>query len=252
MSEKTMSIQALVHNDEFLAKAEDVLGQGTQQFMSSVLSLVNSDEAIRKCDPIKLYNCCLMAASVKLPFNKSLGQAYIIPYGNDVQLQIGWKGFVQLAQRTGQYRTINCTDVREGEIKERNYLTGDITFEWLPEAERQKAKVIGYCAYFELVNGYRQTLYMSKEDLEAHGKKYSQTYKKGFGVWKDDFDSMARKTVLKQILSKYGPLSIDMQKAIEYDQMDSNGNYADNGGRKVEIMEAEIGESEEERNSDES
>lgn len=246
MAETGLTIQNLVHNENFLKKAEDVLGSGTQQFMSSLLSLTNSNKLLQKCDPVKLYNCCLMAAAIKLPFNQNLGQAYIIPYGNDVQLQIGWKGFIQLAQRSGQYRTINCSDVREGEIAENNRLTGEISFAWESDAKRSSLNVIGYVAYFELLNGYRQTLYMSLEELKDHATKYSQTYKKGFGVWVDNFDAMAKKTVLKLILSKYGPLSIDMQKAIELDQQDSNGNYADNRPT-VEIEEAEIGESEEER-----
>ncbi len=247
MAETGLTVQSLVHNETFLKKAEDVLGSGTQQFMSSLLSLTNADAKLQKCNPVKLYNCCLMAAAIKLPFNQNLGQAYIIPYRNDVQLQIGWKGFVQLAQRSGQYKAINCTDVKEGEIKRIDHLTGEIEFDWLEPDDRIKANTIGYCAYFELLNGYRQTLYMSKADLEQHGKRYSQTYKNGFGVWKDNFDAMARKTVIKLILSKYGPLSVDMQKAIEFDQRDSDGNYPDNGGRRVEVVEAEIGTSEEER-----
>lgn len=247
MAETGLTVQSLVHNEKFLKKAEDVLGTGTQQFMSSLLSLANSSTLLQKCDAIKLYNCCLMAAAIKLPFNQNLGQAYIIPYGNDVQLQIGWKGFMQLAQRSGQYKTINCTDVKEGELKKIDHLTGEIEFAWLDPEKRANANTVGYCAYFELLNGYKQTLYMSMTDLENHGKRYSQTYKRGAGVWKDNFDAMARKTVIKLILSKYGPLSVDMQKAIEFDQRDSDGNYPDNNGRKVEVVEAEIGTSEEER-----
>ena len=251
MAETGLTIQSLVHNEGFLKKAEDVLGNGTQQFMSSLLSLTNSNKLLQKCDPVKLYNCCLMAAAIKLPFNQNLGQAYVIPYGNDVQLQIGWKGFIQLAQRSGQYRTISCSDVRKGEIKSNNRLTGEIEFEWRDDALRNDLPVVGYVAYFELLNGYRQTLYMSHSELDAHAKKYSQTYKKGYGVWVDNFDAMARKTVIKLILSKFGPLSIDMQKAIEIDQQDDKGEYQDNKP-KVIIAEAEIGTSEEEREANES
>lgn len=246
---KITSVAQLIHNETFLKKANDVLGSGTQQFMSSVLSLANSNPDLQKCDPIKLYNVCLMSAAIKLPFNQNLGQAYIIAYKGEPQLQIGWKGFVQLAQRSGQFKTINCTDVREGEIKKNDRLTGEIEFEWInDETERQKAPIIGYVAFFELLNGFRKMLYMTKAELDAHAKRYSQTYKKGYGVWKDNFNAMAQKTVIKLILNKYAPLSVDMQKAIELDQAGDEGEYIDNQ-EKVQIIDAELGESEEDQSA---
>lgn len=244
--QQKVTIQSLVHNEEFVSKAQDILQDGTPQFMASVLTLANSNKLLGECDPIKLYNCCLMAAALKLPFNQNLGQAYIVPFKGEPQLQIGWKGFIQLAQRSGQFKRINCSDVRDGEIVKRDRLTGEIEFDWLGDAEREKKQVIGYVAYFELLNGYQQTLYMSKAEVEAHAKKYSQTYKQGFGVWKDNFDAMARKTLIKRILNQFAPLSVDMAKAMEYDQADANGRYPDNADR-VEIVDAEIGPSEEER-----
>lgn len=239
-----VTIQSLIHNEEFVKKANDVLGKGTQQFMSSVLSLYNSDKNLQACDPIKLYNCCLMAAAIKLPFNQNLGQAYIIAYKGEPQLQIGWKGFVQLAQRSGLFKTINCSDVKAGEIVKNDRLTGKIDFEWIEDTEKRiKKETIGYVAYFELLNGFTKILYMTKAELEAHAKKYSQTYKCGYGVWKDNFDAMAQKTVIKLILNKYAPLSVDMQKAIELDQADSEGEYVDNKPN-FEIQDAELGEKE--------
>lgn len=246
---KAPPINALIHNEEFIKKAQDTLGSGTQQFMSSILSLVNSDKLLANCNSYKLYNCCLMAAALKLPFNKDLGQAWIIPYGGEPQLQIGWKGFVQLAQRSGQFRTINCTDVKEGEISKIDRLSGEIEFDWMQnDAERVEAKTIGYVAFFELLNGFRKTFYMTIAELEAHAKKYSQTYKRGGGVWRDNFDAMARKTVIKLILNRYAPLSVDMQKAIELDQADADGKYLDNKPI-IEVQEAELGTSEEDRNA---
>lgn len=247
--EKGLTIQKLVHNEDFIAKAQDMLGEGTQQFLTSVLTLANSNTLLAECDPVKLYNCCLMAAAVKLPFNQNLGQAYIVPFRGEPQLQIGWKGFVQLAQRSGLYKTISCTDVRDGEIDEYDRLTGDIIFDWIQDdEERAKKPVVGYVAYFKLLNGYEQTFYMSMKELEKHAKRYSQTYAKGYGVWKDNFDAMAKKTVIKLMLSKFGPLSVDMQKALDFDQANSDGKYPDNGA--VEIVEAEIGSSEEERSKE--
>ena len=249
-AQQKITIQSLVHNEEFVSKAQDILQDGTPQFMASVLTLANSNKLLAECDPIKLYNCCLMAAALKLPFNQNLGQAYVVPFKGEPQLQIGWKGFIQLAQRSGQFKRINCSDVREGEIKKRDRLTGEIEFEWLEDGERDTKRVVGYVAYFELLNGYQQTLYMSKEEVEAHAKKYSQTYRQGFGVWKDNFDAMARKTLIKRILNQFAPLSVDMQKAMEYDQADTNGRYPDNTER-VEIVDAEIGSSEEDRKAEE-
>jgi recombination protein RecT len=135
------------------------------------------------------------------------------------QFQIGYKGFIQLAQRTGQYRTLNSNDVREGEIKSINRLTGEIDFDWDLTPERDNKKIIGYVSYFQLTNGFVSTLYWTVEEITAHAKKYSQTFKKyGTGLWKDEFPAMAHKTVTKMNLSKNGPLSIDMQRAVLSDQ----------------------------------
>lgn len=244
---KITSVAQLVHNETFLKRANDVLGGGTQQFMSSVLSLANSNPSLQKCDPIKLYNACLMSAAIKLPFNQNLGQAFIIAYKGEPQLQIGWKGFVQLAQRSGQFRTINVTDVREGEIKHHDRLTGEMEFEWMEdEGVRSDLPVIGYVAFFELLNGFQKMYFMSVVELQAHAKRYSQTYQKGHGVWKDNFDAMARKTVLKLMLNKFAPLSIDMQKAIDLDQSNGQGEYIDNK-RNIRVDDAKLGESEEDR-----
>lgn len=223
-----VSISQLVNDEGFRARAEKMLGERTPQFLSSVLTLANADDNIKNLDPIALYNTCLMAASINLPFNSNLGQAYIVPYKGKPQLQIGWKGFVQLAQRSGMYKTINVTDVREGEIEEFDRLSGEIKFSWIQDDdERLSKKVIGYVSYFQLLNGFEKSFFMTRVEVESHAKKYSQTFKKGFGIWKDDFDSMAKKTVLKLLISKYGPQSIEMTKAIEIDQV-IDGEYADN------------------------
>lgn len=246
MAEKGLTIAKMVTDDGFIKQAEKTLGKGTQQFLSSVISLTNADPKIRDLDPIKLYNTCLMAAALKLPFNSNLGQAYIIPYKGEPQLQIGWKGFVQLAQRSGLFKTINVSDVREGEITEQDRLSGEITFSWIQDdAERSRKKVVGYVAYFKLLNGFEKSLYMTVGELEAHAGKYSQTFKRKFGVWVDNFDAMASKTVIKLLLNKFAPLSLDsdLARAIEIDQQDSDGEYSDNKPR-VKMMDAEFGTSE--------
>ncbi|MFM7854781.1 MAG: recombinase RecT, partial [Flammeovirgaceae bacterium] len=133
------------------------------------------------------------------------------------QFQIGYKGFIQLAQRSGKFKTINVSDVKEGELLDFDRLTGQIQFNWQNEG-REKLKTIGYVAYFELLNGFTKLLYMTEAEMEKHGKTYSQTYKKGFGNWKDNFESMAEKTAIKLLLSKYAPLSTQMEVALISDQ----------------------------------
>ncbi|MBQ6757980.1 MAG: recombinase RecT, partial [Selenomonadaceae bacterium] len=153
-------------------------------------------------------------AALKLPINPSLGFAYIVPYKNQAQFQIGFKGMIQLAMRSGQYRMLNSSSVREGQIKEIDFETGEII-----RGEKISDKVVGYVAYMELINGFRKTLYMTVEEIKAHAEKYSQSYAydlrygKRSSVWSMNFDAMARKTVLKRLLNYYGIISIDQQSA---------------------------------------
>lgn len=239
-----LTIQSLVKAPNFQKEAEKVLGQGAPQFLSSVLTLANSDPKISKLDPIKLYNTCLMAAALKLPFNSNLGQAYIIPYNGEPQLQIGWKGFVQLAQRSGQFKTIGVNPVHDNEIGGIDGMTGEIMFDFKLPGEKS-GKIVGYMAYFRLLNGFEKSLYMTTQELNKHAKSYSQTFKKGFGVWADNFDAMAQKTVIKLLLNRFAPLSInsELAKAIEIDQANDEGNYADNKP-KVSLTESSLGGSE--------
>jgi recombination protein RecT len=234
-----LTISKMVHDEGFVKQAQDVLGEGTQQFLSSVLTITNSNSSLKALDPIKLYNTCLMAAALKLPFNHNLGQAYVIAYKGEPQLQIGWKGFVQLAQRSGQFKTIGATAVYENEVAGIDPLTGEIQFDFQME---KTGKVVGFMAYFRLLNGFEKNLYMTVAELEEHGKRYSQTFKANKGVWVDNFEAMAMKTVIKLLLSKFAPLSInsDLAKAIEIDQADAEGDYADNKP-KVRLSNATVG-----------
>jgi len=191
-----------------------------------------------------VYHSAAVAATLDLPLNNNLGFGYIVPYNQKqsdgtwrqvAQFQMGYKGFIQLAQRTGQFKTVNATDVRAGEIKKLNRLSGEIEFAWIEEPEeRLKTPVVGYVAYFQLLNGFDKSMYMTIEQLKAHGVKYSQTFKKGHGLWKDEFETMCIKTVIKLLLAKYAPLSIEMQKAVIADQSVINNSetmdvtYADN------------------------
>lgn len=229
MNESTqLTVKNLFGKDEVRNKFQEMLGKRAPSFITSVLQIVASNALLSKADPHSVYHSAAVAATLDLPLNNNLGFAYIVPYNQKqsdgtykqvAQFQLGYKGLKQLALRSGQFKIMNSSDVREGEIKKRNRLTGEIVFEWIQdEAERLKTNICGYVSFFELQNGYTQTLYMSIADLEKHGKKYSQTFKKGYGLWKDDFESMCMKTVTKMNLSKNAPLSVDMQRAVIVDQ----------------------------------
>ena len=159
-----------------------------------------------------------------MPINPSLGFAYIVPYKGQAQFQLSWRGYVQLAMRTNQYRTLNSSAVYEGQIKEIDFITGEIV-----RGEKISDKVVGYVAYMELLNGFNKVFYMTVEELEEHAEKYSQSYAydlrsgKKNSVWSSNFDAMAKKTVLKLLLNKFGIISIDQQsldllKALQADQ----------------------------------
>lgn len=236
---KQVSITEYVSKEAVSVNIQQVLKDKTPQFIASVTSLVNANEALKEADNKSILLACLTASSLDLPINQNLGFAYIIPYRDNksgitvAQFQMGYKGFIQLAMRSGQFKTINVTEVKEGEITSNNLLTGEIKFDWA--SDREIRKTVGYVAYMQLINGFEKLLYMTTEQLKAHGVKYSKTYKKGFGKWVDEFDGMAKKTVIKLLLSKYAPMTIDMQKAQLADQAivnDDGYEYPDNDTRE--------------------
>jgi recombination protein RecT len=225
-------VQSFIKNPSIQKTIEDRLKGRAGQFTTSLLSVINNNSLLAECKPETVLQAAMTAASMDLPLNQNLGFAYMIPYKNkgvyEAQFQMGWKGFVQLAQRSGLYKTIAATPVFEGQLLTNDPLRG-ITFDWtvVPKAG---AKPIGYAAYFELLNGFEKTMYMTLAEVTAHAKQYSQSYKSGFGPWKDNFEAMAEKTVLKLLLSKFGPLSTELQQAIVSDQGigGAEGNYPDN------------------------
>lgn len=242
-----VSVRSYFKQPAVEAKFKELLGQRSQAFVTSVLQAVSSNPDLLQADPASIYNSAAVAAVLDLPINQSLGHAYIVPYNvkqkdgawiKMAQFQLGYKGLIQLGMRSGQFIRINATDVREGELTNRNRLTGEMTFKWEDDdAVRSSKPVIGFMSYFKLVNGFESEYYMSKAEMEAHAKKYSQTYKKNFGKWADDFDKMALKTVIKLNLnSGKAPLSIQMQKAITVDQ----AILKDDSGEEVEYADHEV------------
>ena len=225
---------------EYLGK---VLGSEKNSFVNNIVSLVSNAPMLQKCEPSGVMYAALKATALKLPLDPNLGFAYVIPYGGKAQFQMGWKGFVQLALRTNLYRTINVRDVRFGEIQDEDFVSGEMRFKALPSIERMNAPIVGYLAYFELVNGFRKMSYWTVEEITAHAQKFSKTYAKGDSVWRTDFNGMAKKTVLKLLIGKFGPMSVDMQAALRDDQavVDGNGaeSYADNDAELVTTFESD-------------
>ena len=220
------SIKAYVSDAKIRQKFEEVLGKKTQGFLASVMQVANQPQ-LKNAVPATVINAAMMAATLDLPINNNLGFAYIVPYkrkfkgqngqwqeSNEAQFQMGYKGFIQLAQRSGQFGRIAATPVYQGQLVSANPLLG-YEFDW---AIPNQGEAIGYVAFFKLLNGFTAELYMSTADIKKHAGKYSQSFKYGSGVWKDNFEAMALKTVTKLLLSKQAPLSIEMQTAQLADQ----------------------------------
>jgi recombination protein RecT len=222
MNTNQITTKSFFEKDNVKQKFAEILGKKSTAFITSVMQIASQNEMLSKADPISIYNSAILSATLDLPLNNNLGFAYIIPFNNRqpdgstkvvAQFQIGYKGFIQLAQRSGLFKTISSTPIYEGQIKNHNPLTG-IEFDFTVKSD----KVIGYASYFALLNGFEKTLYLTVEELKKHGAKFSKTFNNRNGLWNSDFDSMATKTVIKLLLSKYAPLSIEMRKAITTDQ----------------------------------
>lgn len=206
-------------------RINELLGKRAPQFVGSLVSLVNANSAMQavfRDAPVTIIQSALRAATYDLPIDSSLGYAYILPfknkqengsYRNEAQFILGYKGMYQLAMRTGVYKKLNVTDVRQGELKSYNRLTEDIEIEFIEnEEERNQLPIIGYCGYFRLVNGMEKTIYMTVQAIEAHELANRKGKYMGKG-WRDNKDAMCRKTVLRQLIGKWGIMSIDYQTA---------------------------------------
>lgn len=234
---------------------ESVLATKKNSFVNNISSLVANNTTLQACEPLSVIYAGIKATALDLPLDPNLGFAYVIPYQNrktgktEAQFQIGVKGFIQMAIRSGQYRTINVTDIKEGELKDFDLLAGEMRFE--ASQSRETLPTVGYAAFIRLTNGFEKTVYMTKAEVEAHAYEYSQTYKadkdKGWtsSQWSKHFDAMARKTVLKRLLSGFGILSVEMQQAITADQAvfsstDGAPRYADNDARIEDVVAEEV------------
>lgn len=205
---KIDQFKGVLNTQSVRAQIRNSLKEKSGQFMSSMIDLYTGDTALQNCDPEKVAMECVKAAALDLPLVKSLGYAYVVPYKGVPTFTIGYKGLIQLAQRTGQYQTINADKVYEGELTGSDKLSGTVRL----DGEKTSDEVIGYFAYFKLLNGYEKTLYISKEDITDYAKHYSPSFNSKYSPWQTEFDKMACKTVLRQLISKYGPTSTEMQK----------------------------------------
>lgn len=240
------TVKGMLETPAFKKKFEEMLGKKAAGFISSIIAVTNSSNYLMKADPATVIGAAAQAAMLDLPINQSLGFAYIVPYKGAAQFQLGYKGYIQLAQRSGQYVDIGAKTVYEGELEYENRLLDKFRF-----GERTSDKVIGYLAYFRLTNGFEKMLYMTIDEAQAHAKKYSQNYKGGTDKWGlADFNVMAEKTVLKRLLSKYGPLSIEsiqMSQALANDggviSMNNDGDFDVNFSGETIDAETETEES---------
>lgn len=230
---------------------QNALGKKASGFLTSVLSLYSGDTNLAKCEAGQVIACALKAAQLDLPIDKQLGFSYIIPYKNRPQFIMGYKGYIQLAMRSGQYLTINTDLVYEGEATFYDKLSGMVRL----DGERTSDKVVGYFAYFKLLNGFEKLVYMTTEQMAEYAIRYSPSISKGTkkeslmalagkgatgGVgWFGDFDSMAKKTCLRQLISKYGILSIEMQNAILSDSDEVPSGEA-KGSREAIVGGSEV------------
>ncbi len=234
-----VAVKTYMNGQGVQKKLDELLGERKDVFLTSALQVVNSNDMLKKASPESIFGAVVTAATLNLPINNNLGFAYIVPFKGQASFQMGYKGFIQLAQRSGQFKRISACKTYSEDTEQSVYerLTA-----FLPK--EPKGEVTGYIAYFQLLNGFEAHLAMTKAELDKHAKDFSQTYKRGFGVWKDNFDAMATKTVIKLLLSKQAPLSIvpTLAQAVEADQAiirDVNGQpsyeYADNQPEQAAI-----------------
>ncbi|WP_163142825.1 recombinase RecT [Bacillus sp. 22-7] len=225
VSAQSLGLKSLLNTPTMQKKFEQVLANKAPQFMASVLNLYNGDTGLREAEPMSIVSSAMVAASLDLPVDKNLGYAWIVAFYDSkkgykaAQFQLGYKGYIQLALRSGQYKAINVIPVYEGELLKWNRLTEEID---LDLDAKKSDKVIGYCGYFKLVNGFEKTVYWTRDEVEAHRIKHNKAKDKKSlnNVWRSDYDAMAMKTVLRNMLGKWGILSIDMQKAFSEDEQE--------------------------------
>ncbi len=223
---KIDKIRTLIGSDYVQKKFMEILGERSSSFLASVLNVVQSNSLLSTAEPKSILTAAMASAVLNLPVDKNLGFAAIVPYKENgkalAQFQIMTRGYIQLAQRSRQYLKINVSEVYEDEFVSYNYVTGDLELKPSPKNGQREndnqEKIVGYVAYFKLDSGFEKLEYWPVGKIDAHGKKFSKTFSNEKGVWNTNREAMRAKTVLKNTLAKWGPLSVDMQKAFTVDQ----------------------------------
>lgn len=247
--ESKQTFSAFLATDAMKKKINEMVGgKDGQQFVTAIISAVSTNPQLAECENSSIVSAALLGQALKLSPSPQLGQYYIVPFNNSdkgckvAQFQLGYKGYIQLAIRSGQYKKINVLAIKEGELIEYDPLNEEIKVNLIEDEElREQAETIGYYAMFEYMNGFRKTIYWTKQKMKAHALKYSKGYKakKGCTFWEKDFDGMAYKTMLRQLISKWGIMSVDMQTAMEKDMavIKENGDYEyiDNNSNEIEV-----------------
>lgn len=252
-----MGMTAYLTQDAVKDQINKVIGgkNGTR-FITAIISAVNNNEQLQQCTNQSILSAALLGESLNLSPSPMLGYYYLVPFndrnkGKVAQFQIGYKGLIQLAIRSGQYKKINVMAIKEGELEYFDPLNEDIKVNLMVSDwnAREKAKTIGYYATFELTNGFKKSIYWSKEQMEAHAEQYSMGYKakKGYTFWEKDFDAMAYKTMLRQLLSKWGIMSTEMMSAIDSDEAVINEDGTKTYVETEEIIDAPAAEPKEEK-----
>lgn len=220
-------LKAALNAPSVKAKFEEMLGKRSSQFMTSITSVVQNNSLLQKADVNSIIMGSAIAASMDLPLNPNLGYAALVPFNSKegcfAQLQVMTKGWVELFLRSGQCQSIINELVYEGQLVKKNKFTGEYVFD---EDAKKSDKIIGVMAYFRLTNGYEKYEYMTIEEIKAHAQKFSQTYRRGAGIWKEHFEAMALKVVLKKLITKWAPKSIEMQQVALFDQSIVKGDVA--------------------------
>ena len=224
-SKRNTSLAAYLTQEAVKNQISNIVGGRSQRFISAIVSAVNTNPQLQECTNQSIVSGALLGESLNLSPSPQLGQYYLVPFndrnkGKVAQFQLGYKGYIQLAIRSGQYKKLNVLAIKKGELVKFDPLNEEIEVNLMQnEEERENAETVGYYAMFEYTNGFRKAIYWSKAKMEAHAMRYSMGYraKKGYTFWEKDFDAMAYKTMLRQLISKWGIMSVDMVNAFEND-----------------------------------
>lgn len=254
-TEKKTSFSTFVALPQVRQKIVDIIGgKKGDGFIASIVTAVSSNPQLQACDQNTILSSALLGAALNLSPSPQLGHFYMVPFKDNknkrtvAQFQLGYKGYVQLAIRSAQYRNINVIALKQGEVLRWNELTEEIEYELMEDWEaRENAPTVGYYAYFELTNGFRKAMYWTHSRMMAHAKKYSRGFESDlknntrYTFWSKDFDGMAYKTMLRQLISKWGIMSVEMQDAFTGDmaviQDDGNREYVDNSDIEPVIID---------------